>query len=174
MEVSTRTSALLRARPAVGAALAASLALGTALAAAPAAGADAVRDEQYWLQSSGIEKAWAETKGGGVTVAVIDTGIDASHPDLYGRVVGGTDVSGAGEKGGTGPIGALPEHGTRWPPCWPDTATTGRTSPGPRRRTTSSAPPGNVPPPRTRPAGTVPGRRRAAPRVGVAPEAPTC
>ncbi|GAA3703265.1 hypothetical protein GCM10023081_44550 [Arthrobacter ginkgonis] len=107
-----RPSALLRARPAVGAALAAALALGTALAAAPAASADAVRDEQYWLKSFGIEKAWAETKGAGVTVAVIDTGIDASHPDLHGQVVGGTDVSGAGKKGGTGPIGALPEHGT--------------------------------------------------------------
>jgi len=107
-----RPSALLRARPAVGAALAAALALGTALATAPAAGADEVRDQQYWLKSSGIEKAWAETKGAGVTVAVIDTGIDASHPDLHGQVVGGTDVSGAGKKGGTGPIGALPEHGT--------------------------------------------------------------
>ncbi|GER23711.1 hypothetical protein NCCP1664_22060 [Zafaria cholistanensis] len=108
-----RPTAPLCARTAVvGAALAAVLALGTVLAAAPAARADAVRDEQYWLESSGIEKAWAETKGAGVTVAVIDTGIDAQHPDLHGQVVGGTDVSGAGEKDGTGPIGALPEHGT--------------------------------------------------------------
>ncbi len=33
------------------------------------------------------------TTGGGVTVAVLDTGVDASHPDLRGRVVAGQDFS---------------------------------------------------------------------------------
>jgi subtilisin family serine protease len=32
--------------------------------------------------------AWAKTQGEGVRVAVIDTGIDAGHPDLRGQVVG--------------------------------------------------------------------------------------
>lgn len=32
--------------------------------------------------------AWAKTQGEGVRVAVIDTGIDGSHPDLRGQVVG--------------------------------------------------------------------------------------
>ena len=33
--------------------------------------------------------AWSVTQGEGVRVAVIDTGIDASHPDLKDRVAGG-------------------------------------------------------------------------------------
>lgn len=34
-----------------------------------------------------IESAWDVTKGNGVKVAVIDTGIDMNHPDLSGKVV---------------------------------------------------------------------------------------
>ncbi len=34
-----------------------------------------------------IEKAWAKTKGKGVTIAVIDDGIDIDHPEFAGRVV---------------------------------------------------------------------------------------
>jgi subtilisin family serine protease len=79
--------------------------------AAPAS-ADAIRDREYWLTSYGITKAWNTTKGAGVTVAVIDTGIDGSHPDLTGTVVGGTDVSGIGAANGQKPIGADSQHGT--------------------------------------------------------------
>lgn len=88
------------------------IAAGAVLASAPSARADHVRDSQYWLQDYGITEAWKETKGEGVTVAVIDTGVDAAHPDITGAVVGGLDVSGSGAAGGTEPIGALPEHGT--------------------------------------------------------------
>lgn len=34
-----------------------------------------------------IEKAWAKTRGKGVTIAVIDDGIDIDHPEFAGRVV---------------------------------------------------------------------------------------
>ena len=59
-----------------------------------AASADPVRDRQYWLNDYGFTKAWEQSQGAGIKVAVIDTGIDASHPALEGAVVGGTDVSG--------------------------------------------------------------------------------
>ncbi len=34
-----------------------------------------------------IEKAWATTKGKGITIAVIDDGIDLDHPEFAGRIV---------------------------------------------------------------------------------------
>ncbi|MGG5751146.1 S8 family peptidase [Zafaria sp. Z1313] len=96
----------------MGALAAVVLAAGLALGGAPAALADPIREQQYWLEDYGIEAAWKDTKGAGVKVAVIDTGVDTEHPDLVGNVAGGIDVSGSGEPDGSGPIGARPEHGT--------------------------------------------------------------
>ena len=81
------------------------------LVAQPAA-ADEIRDRQYWLADYGIREAWQTTRGAGVTVAVIDTGIDGSHPDLVGAVVGGTDASGVGSPDGQTPVGDDSSHGT--------------------------------------------------------------
>ncbi|MFJ3957738.1 S8 family peptidase [Arthrobacter sp. NPDC090010] len=88
------------------------LALALPVVLAPAAQADTVRDGEYWLDGYGITKAWKQSRGAGVKVAVIDSGIDVSHPDLKGTVAEGTDVSGAGNAEGTKSIGAKPEHGT--------------------------------------------------------------
>jgi len=74
--------------------------------------ADEVRDRQYWLDEYGIEEAWNVTRGAGVTIAIIDTGVDSTHQDLQGAVVGGTDVSGIGSPNGETPIGQGSEHGT--------------------------------------------------------------
>lgn len=79
---------------------------------APPADAAHPRDDQYWLSEFGIESAWEVSRGEGVKVAVIDTGVDGDHPDLTGQVVGGVDSSGAGNSDGSKPIGPLPEHGT--------------------------------------------------------------
>ncbi len=88
------------------------LALSLALGASTPATADLVRDRQYWLQEYGISQAWQYTRGAGVTIAIIDTGVDSSHQDLQGVVVGGTDVSGIGRADGQQPVGVSSEHGT--------------------------------------------------------------
>lgn len=95
----------------LGAGLAGGLAFGAAILAAPAAHADQWRDQQYWLEDYGITEAWETTRGEGMTIAVIDTGVDSSHPTLSGAVVGGTDVSGAGD-GGAPVDQVATEHGT--------------------------------------------------------------
>ncbi|WP_227000574.1 S8 family serine peptidase [Protaetiibacter intestinalis] len=78
---------------------------------AVASGADAVRDAQYWLDDYGIRDAWSVTRGAGVTIAVIDTGV-GSPAELDGAVVGGTDFSGKGSADGRTPVGKDGEHGT--------------------------------------------------------------
>ena len=100
--------------------LAASLALAAPMGlapqpavAAPATHSDAVRDAEYWLDAYGIRSAWATTRGAGVTIAVIDTGVDGTAPELVGAVVGGGDFSGLGSANGQTPVGADgSEHGT--------------------------------------------------------------
>ena len=74
--------------------------------------ADQVRERQYWLEDYRIEEAWQITRGAGVRIAIIDTGIDASHQDLEGAVVGGADFSGLGSIDGLTPVGPERRHGT--------------------------------------------------------------
>ncbi len=53
---------------------------------------DPLFDNQYALKNINATGAWAVTTGkSSVIVAVIDTGVDASHPDLQGRLVKGYD-----------------------------------------------------------------------------------
>lgn len=73
---------------------------------------DPVRAAEYWLDEYGVREAWERTRGAGVRIAVIDTGI-GKGPVEFSGVVGGTDVSGVGTPDGRTPIGARdPDHGS--------------------------------------------------------------
>ncbi|KOG88323.1 serine protease [Streptomyces varsoviensis] len=60
---------------------------------APAATAADIRSRQWYLQDMQAENMWKVSKGEGVTVAVIDSGINAELPELRGQVLAGADFN---------------------------------------------------------------------------------
>lgn len=73
---------------------------------------DSIRARQYWLMQYGFADLWKEATGKGITIAVIDTGVDGTHQDLKGNVIEGFDASGNGSGQGWKGLGVEPEHGT--------------------------------------------------------------
>jgi membrane-anchored mycosin MYCP len=58
---------------------------------------EVIRSVPWPQEMLGSPRVWQFTRGGGVTVAVLDSGVDASHPQLTGRVEAGFDaVAGSG------------------------------------------------------------------------------
>jgi type VII secretion-associated serine protease mycosin len=62
--------------------------------------ADAVRDNEWALGAVQAPDAWGTSTGQGVTVAVLDTGVDANHADLSGQVTVGPDLVGGDARPG--------------------------------------------------------------------------
>ncbi|CAG6397286.1 type VII secretion-associated serine protease mycosin [Streptomyces cocklensis] len=110
---------------------AASGALMLSIGALPAQ-AQTVRQLQWHVDAMRLPEAWKISKGAGITVAVIDTGVDRTIPDLKGQVLDGKSftypvdspyddkighgtgmsslIAGTGiADGGTGAIGVAPE-----------------------------------------------------------------
>ncbi|OZV83195.1 type VII secretion-associated serine protease mycosin [Micromonospora echinospora] len=82
-------------RRSAAAVLAVLVATGTGLLTTPGpARAETVRGYQWYLDTLRIPQAHKLSKGSGVTVAVIDGGVDASHPDLRGQVLPGHGIGG--------------------------------------------------------------------------------
>jgi type VII secretion-associated serine protease mycosin len=69
---------------------------------------DPMRSQQWALNQSSFERAWSTTRGAGVTVAIIDSGVDAAHEDLGSVVLPGIDYVETGRDGRYDPDG----HGT--------------------------------------------------------------
>nr|WP_055507646.1 S8 family serine peptidase [Nonomuraea pusilla] len=71
------------------------------LAGAPARADDvgrAARAGQWQIGPLRLREAWRVTRGEGALVAVLDTGVDARHPDLAGAVIEGPDLTGTDER----------------------------------------------------------------------------
>ena len=56
------------------------------------AGAPSGTVVEWWAQRENLPAAWDISEGDGATVAIIDTGIDAAHPEFAGRISGTLDL----------------------------------------------------------------------------------
>jgi type VII secretion-associated serine protease mycosin len=81
------------------------------VAPASVARADEIRDDEWpFLAAIDVQRAWNVTKGRGVTVALLDTGVDAGQRDIAGSVTTGPDYTRGANPAGVGPARL---HGTQ-------------------------------------------------------------
>jgi hypothetical protein len=98
-----------RFRRVARAGLAASLSLALIATAGSAALADQVRQTEWWLRTLHVTNAWEITRGSGVRIAVLDTGVAPAQAGLTGSVIQGPDYTNSGRTAG-GPFWGI--HGT--------------------------------------------------------------
>ncbi len=60
--------------------------LASVFAAPAVASNDPFFDRQWALEQIGAPRAWTLTRGAGAVIGIVDSGVDASHPDLAGKV----------------------------------------------------------------------------------------
>ncbi|MEV4297835.1 S8 family peptidase [Microbispora rosea] len=99
----------LRRRVLAASAAALALAGGAFLVPGPARADDVRLSQQDVLRTLDVDDAWRLTKGRGVTVAVLDSGVDPDHRDLAGSVVTGRDFTTGANPRGVQPVRL---HGT--------------------------------------------------------------
>ncbi|MFF5974787.1 S8 family serine peptidase [Streptomyces sp. NPDC012769] len=80
--------------------------------AAPAAQADDMRSRQWYLDAMKADEMWKVATGKGITVAVLDSGVDSTVSELRGKVLPGRNFSDAGEGPGRVDNKDRDRHGT--------------------------------------------------------------
>ena len=99
--------------------LASLLAIAVTLAwtVAPAGSAtnDPYRSRQWGLDKVQAEQAWATSTGAGALIAIVDTGVDLTHPDLDGKLVssGADFIEPNGECSGKGKVKTCTQDGAQ-------------------------------------------------------------
>lgn len=95
------------------AAVATILSLATVTMPAASAAPGPAEAPEWWFDSWHVDGLWAAgADGRGITVAVVDTGVQASVPELRGKVLPGADFIGNGSDGRTDYDGDDFSHGT--------------------------------------------------------------
>lgn len=67
-------------------------------------------DQQWHLDTARVRAAWAHARGEGITVAVLDDGVAAGHPEFAGKVRAQRDFAGGADS--AEPAGPDDNHGT--------------------------------------------------------------
>ena len=72
--------------------------LGSVVGSSPATATtnDPLRSQQWGLDQVHAEQAWPTSRGAGTVVAVVDSGVDLTHPDLQANLVSGVTTVGCG------------------------------------------------------------------------------
>ncbi|HLW18097.1 MAG TPA: S8 family serine peptidase [Actinomycetota bacterium] len=74
--------------------------LSLVLAAPAYATTDPGRSQQWGLTKIHADQAWTKAKGAGITIAIVDTGIDLTHPDLKAHIASHYDCTSGSCVGG--------------------------------------------------------------------------
>ncbi|OPC83153.1 hypothetical protein B4N89_21405 [Embleya scabrispora] len=88
-------------RPSVLLGLLVMILVGGSISAAPAQ-ADSIRAQQWYLDTWKIDDVWKAARGAGITIAVVDSGVDATHEDLAGQILPSLNAPGDQNGHGTG------------------------------------------------------------------------